>query len=42
MGKGECGMNIPIKMNKDFETFLSYLSEKYGEDFEKLNGFHES
>lgn len=35
-------MNIPIKMDKDFEKTLRNLSDKYGEDFEILNGFHES
>lgn len=35
-------MNIPIKVNKDFEKNISVLSEKYGEDFEILNGIHES
>ena len=35
-------MNIPIKMTKDFETEIKRLQEKYGEDFEYLNGFHES
>lgn len=35
-------MNIPIKMTKDFEKSLISLSDKYGEDFEYLNGFHES
>lgn len=35
-------MNIPIKMNKDFEKNMSVMSEKYGEDFERLNGFHET
>lgn len=35
-------MNIPLKMNKDFERAMSVISEKYGEDFEFLNGFHES
>ena len=35
-------MNIPIKMTKDFEKSLMSLSDKYGEDFEFLNGFHES
>lgn len=29
-------------MNKDFEKFLTVLHEKYGEDFEILNGVHES
>lgn len=35
-------MNIPIKMNKDFEKYMATMSEKYGEDFERLNGFHET
>ncbi len=35
-------MNINIKVNKDFEKTLQTLTEKYGEDFEILNGFHES
>ena len=35
-------MNIPIKVNKDFEKSIISLTEKYGEDFEYLNGFHES
>lgn len=34
-------MNIPIKMNKDFEKAMLSLNEKYGEDFDYLNGFHE-
>ena len=35
-------MNITIKMNKDFEKALNEVDSKYGEDFEILNGFHES
>lgn len=35
-------MNIPIKTDKDFEKQMRFLSEKYGEDFDMLNGFHES
>lgn len=35
-------MNIPIKVDKDFENKINQLSEKYGEGFEYLNGFHES
>ena len=35
-------MNIPIKMTKDFEKTITSLTEKYGEDFEYLNGFHET
>ena len=35
-------MNINIKVNKDFERALQGVVSKYGEDFEMLNGFHES
>jgi anaerobic ribonucleoside-triphosphate reductase len=35
-------MNIPLKMNKDFEKEFNKISGEYGEDFEFLNGFHES
>jgi ribonucleoside-triphosphate reductase len=35
-------MNIPIKVKKDFENAYNKISEEYGEDFELLNGFHES
>ena len=35
-------MNINIKVNKDFERALQNTVSKYGEDFEILNGFHES
>lgn len=35
-------MNIPLKMNKDFERAMQALNEKYGEGFEYLNGFHET
>lgn len=35
-------MNIPIKVNRDFEKTLTALSDKYGEDFDILNGIHES
>lgn len=35
-------MNINLKLCKDFETYLEVLKSKYGEDFEILNGFHES
>lgn len=35
-------MNIPLKMNKDFEKTMHTLNEKYGEDFDFLNGFHET
>lgn len=35
-------MEIPIKVNKDFESSFKAVKEKYGEDFELLNGFHES
>ena len=35
-------MNIDIKMTRDFELCLNDLRNKYGEDFEILNGFHNS
>lgn len=35
-------MDISIKMTKDFETALNHIKNKYGEDFEFLNGFHSS
>lgn len=35
-------MNIPIKVTKDFDKYMLKMSETYGEDFELLNGFHES
>lgn len=35
-------MKIDIKVNKNFGTALTKLVDKYGEDFEYLNGFHES
>lgn len=35
-------MNINIKVNKDFEKTFNIIDTKYGEDFEILNGFHES
>lgn len=34
--------NIPLKLNHDFEMALEAEKIKYGEDFELLNGFHES
>lgn len=35
-------MNIPIKLDHDFEMCLDACDNKYGEDFAYLNGFHES
>lgn len=35
-------MNVTFKLNRDFEKSLKSLSDKYGEDFEILNGIHES
>ena len=35
-------MNIELKFNKDFERALNSLKDKYGEDFEILNGIHDS
>lgn len=34
-------INIPLKVNRDFEKTFKYLVNKYGEEFEYLNGFHE-
>ena len=33
-------MNITLRLNKDFERALEDLKNKYGEDFEFLNGIH--
>ena len=35
-------MNVELKFNKDFERTLNSLKEKYGEDFEILNGIHDT
>ena len=35
-------MDITLKLTKDFERCLEDLKKKYGEDFEKLNGFSEN
>lgn len=35
-------MNIPLKMSPDFEKAMHAMDAKYGEDFQILNGFHES
>ena len=35
-------MNIPLKMNNDFEKSFKNIADNYGEDFEILNGVHES
>ena len=35
-------MNIELKFNKDFERALDSLKDKYGEDFEILNGIHDT
>ena len=35
-------MDIRLKLSKDFERFLEELKEKYGEDFEYINGLHPS
>lgn len=35
-------MNIQLKLSKDFERCLEDLKEKYGEDFEFINGLHPS
>lgn len=35
-------MDISLKFNRDFEKALKNLIDEYGEDFEILNGIHES
>ena len=35
-------MEIQLRLNKDFERCFEDLKEKYGEDFEYLNGLHPS
>lgn len=35
-------MNIPLKVTKDFDKALTAISDEYGEDFEYINGFHET
>ena len=35
-------MNITLKLTKDFERCLEDLKKKYGEEFELINGIHES
>lgn len=35
-------MNINIKLGKNFTTSFNKMCEKYGEDFEKINGFADS
>lgn len=34
-------MDIGLKLNKNFVTCLNKLRVKYGENFEKINGFHQ-
>ena len=33
-------MHIELKLSKDFERYLEELKQKYGEDFEYINGLH--
>ena len=35
-------ININLKVDKNFSTAFKKVTDKYGEDFEYLNGFHES
>ena len=35
-------MDIQLKLSKDFERFLEEMKQKYGEDFEYINGLHPS
>lgn len=42
MGKMNGIINIPLKVDRDFELSFNDLRSKYGEGFEYLNGLHES
>lgn len=35
-------MNISLKLNKNFIATMNKMREKYGENFERINGFHQS
>jgi hypothetical protein len=35
-------MQIELKLNRDFERTLNTLRDKFGEDFEFINGVHSS
>ena len=35
-------MDISLKLNRDFEKALKVLVDEWGEDFEILNGIHDS
>lgn len=35
-------MEIQLRLSKDFERFLEEMKQKYGEDFEIINGLHSS
>lgn len=35
-------MEIQLRLSKDFERFLEEMKQKYGEDFEIINGLHAS
>lgn len=35
-------MVFTLKLNKNFTTTFNKMCEKYGEDFELLNGFHDT
>ena len=35
-------MQIELKLSKDFESCITELAKKYGEDFEYINGIHSS
>ena len=32
-------LNVNVKLKKNFQTALNQMRDKYGEEFEKLNGF---
>jgi len=34
-------MDIKLRLNKNFVACWNKLAEKYGEKFERINGFHQ-
>jgi len=34
--------NVPLSLDRDFELSIQELATKYGENFEILNGLHQS
>jgi len=40
LGKGAIIIDIKLKLNKNFVACLNKMEKKYGENFERINGFH--